>query len=380
MASNSKTNIEWRPFGWSTPRLLLTGLVLAFGLTLFVGAVTSTAGFNPYNANWDGNSEFRELADSQSELIVGTQTEQYDTVEPNATTVFILSPEHEYNTTATSSVQEFVEAGGTVVVADNYGPHGNELLLEIGAAAQFDGRVLRDERHSFRSPAMPIANNISSHQFVAGVETLTLNYGTAIEPQGATAIANSSEFGYLGRNESATLDEDTELQQYPVVTIESIGEGTVVVVSDPSLFINSMLDEPDNKEFATTLIEQRPVTLLDQSHTTSPPLLVTALLLVRSSPIVAAGILSAIIGLIVIISNWYSRHDTPGWKQWVTKIHLTLIPSVSQSHVGTTQSLRADKEALRAQLSEQHPDWDDDRLDRVITAFLSKHTNEDNDE
>jgi hypothetical protein len=176
------------------------------------------------------------------------------------------------------------------------------------------------------------------------------------------------------------LGEDAELQQYPVVTTESVGEGTVVVVGDPSLFINSMLGETDNTKFATTLIEHRPVTLLDQSHTSSPPPLVATLLLVRSSPVVAAGILSLLVGLIAAISNRYRRHGAPRWKQWSAKIQSTLIPPVSQSHSATTQSPRADKEALIAQLRERHPDWDDDRIDRVITGVLLKHTNEQDNE
>ena len=380
MGSNRQTDLDWHPFGWSTPRLLLIGLILALSIALLVFASTSTAGFSPYNANWDGTGEFRELADSHSESVVAPDIDQYDTIEPNTTTAFVFAPERAYNTTAIAKVREFVEAGGTLVVAGNYGPHGNNLLLEVGATAQFEGRVLRDERHNFRSPAMPIANNISRHQLLTGVDALTLNYGTAIEPGGSTAIANTSEFAYLDQNGSTTLGEDAELQQYPVVTTESVGEGTVVVVGDPSLFINSMLGESDNRKFATTLIEHRPATLLDQSHTSSPPPLVTTLLLVRSSPVVAAGILSLLLGLIAAMSNRYGQHGTPRWKQWIAKIQSALIPPVSQSHSATTQSPRADKEALIAQLRERHPDWDDDRIDRVITGVLLKHTNEQDNE
>jgi hypothetical protein len=380
MGSNRQTDLDWHPFGWSTPRLLLIGLILALSIALLVFASTSTAGFSPYNANWDGTGEFRELADSHSESVVAPDIDQYDTIEPNTTTAFVFAPERAYNTTAIAKVREFVEAGGTLVVAGNYGPHGNNLLLEVGATAQFEGRVLRDERHNFRSPAMPIANNISSHQLLTGVDALTLNYGTAIEPEEATPIANTSEFGYLDQNGSTTLGEDAELQQYPVVTTESVGEGTVVVVGDPSLFINSMLGETDNTKFATTLIEHRPVTLLDQSHTSSPPPLVATLLLVRSSPVVAAGILSLLVGFIAAISNRFGQHGAPRWKQWIAKIQSTLTPPVSQSHSATIQSPRADKEALIAQLRERHPDWDDDRIDRVITGVLLKHTNEQDNE
>ena len=73
MGSNRQTDLDWRPFGWSTPRLLLIGLILALSLALLVFASTSTAGFSPYNANWDGTGEFRELADSHSESVVAPE-------------------------------------------------------------------------------------------------------------------------------------------------------------------------------------------------------------------------------------------------------------------------------------------------------------------
>ena len=98
----SRRELGWRPFGWSTPRLLLMGLVCALGLSLLVVATTSAVGFSPYNANWDGTGEFRELAESRDELTVATDVDQYDTIEPNTTTAFVFAPERAYNTTATA--------------------------------------------------------------------------------------------------------------------------------------------------------------------------------------------------------------------------------------------------------------------------------------
>jgi hypothetical protein len=381
MAPDERLDVEWRPFGWSTPRVLLAGLLVAFGLVLLVAATTSTAGFSPYNANWDGNSEFRELADSRGELVVATSTSRYETVDPATSTGFVLAPDRQYGPDDATRIRAFVEGGGTLVVADNYGPHGNALLSEIGATARFDGRILRDERNNFRSSSLPIISDISSHRLLSGVDALTLNYGTAIEPGAATPIANSSDVSYLAANDSDTLENGTEIQQYPVVTVETVGDGRVVAVGDPSLFINSMLAESDNRLFVTTLVDQRTTTLFDQSHGSAPPPLVGVILLVRSSPAIAAAGLAFVIGLIAIVGRESGWHERLPWRQWVTTIRSTVPWSNARSGVtGDADAPTADRAALKARLRQRHPDWDEERLDRVIAGVLSEGTNSSDNE
>lgn len=383
MATDRNVEIEWRPFGWSTPQLLLAGLVVVACVLLVVVASTSTAGFSPYNADWDGTGEFRELAESRGELTVATDTEQYEYVDPATTTAVVLAPDREYSSADARVVRDFVEAGGTLVIADNYGSNRNTLLSEVGATARFNGGILYDDQTNYRSAALPIAPDISSHRLVSGVGSLTLNYGTVVEPGSATPIANSSEFSYLLENESTTLDDDTDLQQYPVVTVEPVGEGMVVAIGDPSLFINSMIDETDNRQFASTLVEQRTVTVLDQSHTTSPPPLVAAMLLVRSSPLAAAGVLSVLIGLVSAVGTQYGRRERLTGRQLIDQLQSKLRSNTSQARSATaleSGSPRADPEALKTQLRKRHPDWDEERLDRVIAGVLSADTEESDNE
>lgn len=362
----------WRPFGWSTPRLLLAGLVVSLLVVLVVVASTSTAGFSPYNSQWDGTGEFRALAEQRGETVIATETTEYETLDPSSSTAIVLAPTREYNATDGAQLRQFVESGGTLVVADS-GATGNALLTDIGASARFEGSVLRDNRHNFRSPAMPVATNVSSHSLVSGVDQLTLNYGTAVDPRGATPIANSSEFSYLAGEEAQPLDEATELRQYPVVTVEPVGEGRVVAVGDPSLLINAMIDEPDNRAFATTLVDSRAVTVFDRSHTTSAPPLAALVQEIRSAPPAAAIVLAILLGVVA----------ATGYRPWqdggrIASLRKRLFgPS---KEVLETDSPKADREALEAYLREQHPEWDDSRLNRMITGILSRQPEEGTDE
>lgn len=382
MAPDRRGDTSWRPFDWSTPQLLLAGLLIAFCLVVVVAATSSTAGFSPYNTNWDGNSEFREIAAGHGELVVTDTTDRYETVDPATTTGFVFAPDRAHDAEAIQQTRQFVAAGGTLVVADNYGPHGNELLSGVGATARFDGRILRDERNNARSPSFPTVSDISSHRLVSDVETLTLNYGTAVDPGSATPLANSSEVSYLVANDTDTLDDDTELRQYPVVTVESVGRGQVIAVGDPSLFINSMLSESDNRQFVTTLVSQRTVTLFDQSHSASLPPVVAVLLAVRSSATLAAAVVAVTIGAIAGIGHAYGRREWIPWQQW-SSIQSRLLPTRFRSRSAVaveTDSLVADPEALKTMLRNRHPDWDDERIDRVIAGVLSVHTDSSDNE
>jgi len=375
------SEIDWRPFGWSIPRLLLVTLIGAFCIVLLVVGISSTAGFSAYNPNWDGTSEFRQLTAEHSKLTVATNVSQYEQQEPATTVAFISAPETNYSLQDTTILQQFVSNGGILIVSDNYGSHGNALLDSIGANARFDGQVLRDDRNNFRSPTTPIVSDVSNHEYVSEVNALTLNYGTAIVPNGATPIVNSSEFSYLVTNENTTAENADQLQQYPVVAIESIGEGQVMTIGDPSLFINTMLAESDNREFATVLVSQRSQIVIDNSHTNAVPPLVELLLVIRSSPLAAAGLLSLVLLLIAIISRQEMRQEVTNGRGQLIQIR-SLIRIGQPDSVSEIESKTSEVniDTLKNRIQDQHPEWDTEQVETVLAGILSEPDEESQNE
>lgn len=267
------------------PRVALVVLVLVVGIAFVAGGATSNASFDAFNPQWDGTSELRTIAEETgSEPVIARNTTRYNDYGEN-TTAFVLSPDEPYTASDIVRIRAFLERGGTLVVADRDGPHGGALLSALGAAARPAGPLLRDERHYYRSPALPIARNAGNHTLVDGVETLTLNYGTAVEPNGATVLVATSEYAYLDRDESGSLSENETVTSYPVATAEPIGDGSVVTVGDPSVFINVMQERDGNSAFSRNLVAGTEYTLLDISKTGSPPPLVALLLIIRDSAI-----------------------------------------------------------------------------------------------
>ncbi|KTG09023.1 hypothetical protein AUR64_14570 [Haloprofundus marisrubri] len=285
-----------RLFGreYSYPELLLGGLIVTLCVATLFAASTSAASFGVYNAGWNGASGLQSLTEeSDTTTEIGLNTSAYEETPANAT-AFILSPDSGYSPQERTHVNSFVRNGGTLVVAEDYGPHSNRLLRSIGVSARFDGRVLRDERENYRSPAMPVATGVNETPMTEDVDQLTLNYGTVITANNSTVVARSSQFSYLDTTPNGELDDNETLSQYPVVVTEQVGDGRVILVSDPSLFINSMLERPGNQQFSQNLISDTEYVLFDYSQTEQQPPLAVALLTLRESTFlqVLVGLLS----------------------------------------------------------------------------------------
>lgn len=276
----------------SVPRLLLYALVFAVGGALLVGGATSTAVFGAFNTDWDGTSELRDTAEmSGSDPVIVRNTTRYDDY-GSEDIAFVLAPTESYSERDAESVQSFVERGGTLVVADQEGTHSHPLLAAVGANARVNGSTLRDEQNYYRGAALPVADTIEGedHRLVQNVSSVTLNHGTAVEPNGATVLISSSRFAYLDLDDSGGLSGTDTIGSYPVVTVESIGDGEVVLVSDPSLFINVMQIQENNRAFTAALVNGTDHTVVDVSHAASPPPLVIALLTIRNSAVLSLGI------------------------------------------------------------------------------------------
>lgn len=423
----------------------LTATVL---LALVVAASTSGAAFGAFNPQWDGTADLRADADAHTDLQVVTDTEGYDEVDPEGTVAFVLAPQEPYDEADAARIRAFLEAGGTLVVADNFAPgvdaadvvapgaesdsesdsdsdsdpdspdedpatgpaadtpeapHANALLAAVGATARFDGDLLRDEEHYSHSPAMPIADDVADHPYTTDVDQLTLNYGTAVDPGApdgdgdgdddnvttATPIVNTSTVAYLDRDRTGELSDDEELGTYPVVTVEPVGDGQVVAVGDPSVFINVMLEEPDNRAFLGHLLSAHDRTLLDVSRAGDQPPLVWALLSIRASVVLQFVVGLSLVGLAGVA---VARPRTVG--VGVARLRTALRRALGREHpddlgrdgsarddpAREAAAIRPDRDALAAHLREEHPDWNDERIRRVIAGVMPPREHDRDDE
>ena len=264
----------------------------------------------------------------------------------------------------------------TLVVAEDFGPHTNSLLTDIGATSRLDGRLLVDEEAYYNSPTMPVARPDTTSSLLTGVDTFTLNHGTYVVPNDAQTLVESSAF-------ATVVDADgnivpTSFGPYPFVTAERIGAGTVLVVADSSALINVMLDRPGNAAFVRNVFSRHDRVLLDYSHGGSVPPVGRAVEAVQTVPTlqVAVGVVCVlVVGLLTtlvgrssvrrrfrlraarVVAAVTSRSRSPG------------SASVRLQQGREANSSQVDETALVEQLHDHRPEWDDDRVERVARAI-----------
>ncbi|MFC7153845.1 DUF4350 domain-containing protein [Halomarina halobia] len=343
--------------------------LLAFALVVLLGvgtaAGTSGASFGLYNFGWNGASELRTLSEeADAQPTVVRSTTEYDRLRANGTVAIVLSPDEPYETNESARLRTFVERGGTLVVAEDFGPHGNDLLASLNASTRVDGRTLRDEQHHYRSPALPVATNVSNESAV-GTENLTLNYGTVLRPNGATVLVSSSGYGYLDANGNERPDEGEPMESHPVATSERIGDGRVIVVSDASALINAMLDRPGNRAFVAALLAEHDRVALDFSHAERFPPLAVAVLALRESAALQVALGTLLVGLV------------GAWARWPTLRGRGVVADLA-AELGLARSrpdpasIRLDRGEVVAYLADAHPEWDERRVERVADAVVER--------
>lgn len=186
---------------------------------------------------------------------------------------------------------------------------------------------------------------------------MVVNHGSALVVEEATVLAESSSHSYLDRDRTGDLSDDDELAAHPVVAIESVGQGQVLTVSDPSAFINVMLERGDNRILLANLLADHDRVVLDTSHAADLPPLALALLVFRESVILQVAAAALVVagvwgasrtdGLGHVRRRWRDRHAVP-------------------------EGVALEPRAVRAHLEREHPDWDAERIERVTTAILAE--------
>lgn len=348
------------------PRVLLAGLLVATALTGGYAATTSNASFGSYNPGWDGSQSLRLLADSHADTTIGRDTAAYEDADAPNTTAILLSPDRQFGATDIARVDRFLDRGGTLVVAGDFGTETNQVLSELGVGSRIDGRLVRDERFYYRNPALPVAGNVSG-PLANHTESLTLNYGTVVNASAnATVLIQTSGFAYLDENGNAQLDDTETLRAHPVVVKESVGDGTVLVVSDPSVFINAMLDRDGNRAFATHLVAQHENVLLDYSHTADLPLSAVVLLVLGDS-----WILQVILGTTVLA--------VVGRLGESSRIVNQIRALAGKGDDSETLDSASD-DALVAAVADRHPEWNEAHLQQVTQSIRTGTSEEEDDD
>jgi hypothetical protein len=339
---------------------LLIAVIIAAALLVSVPLFNTTKeDFSTYNTDWNGASRIQDLA--ASEGYTTRDIFALNEVGSSGNGVLVmLNPNKTVAVTSedTSSMKTFVQNGGSLVLANDFG-NANAILSGLGVAGsvRFNGALLSDSVSRGVDSAHPLVTNISSSGLTAGVHTLYFNYGTALiipaSASNVTALAQSAPTSYLRASSGNNAPIAGSGGAHPVLASVAYGKGRIILLSDPSVFINGMLDQADNQQLFTSMIANLtggntavPI-LFDQSHRVSQPVWSLAYDRINADDNVKYTVILLAIAAFVV------------------GINVTAVTRRRRAPVEPTE-VHVNEEAVIQDLVKTHPGWRRERIEGFL--------------
>lgn len=225
-----------------TARRVLVALALAAALVGRVGAAradeppSGTAAalgdYDPSSKAWNGMATFVKVAAGLGYEVIPVGALEWGDLDERDILVLVYPLQR----VEPSNLAAFVQAGGHAIIADDFGD--SAAALSRMGLLRAEVNTAEAERYYRSRMYAPIATPlVSGHPLTRGVAEIVTNHPAVLtEVTGATPI-----LGFGG-------------DRGAVVVAGERGTGRFVVVSDPSILINRMLQFPGNMNLAVNLL------------------------------------------------------------------------------------------------------------------------------
>lgn len=315
-------------------RALILGIfATVFAVLLLIRFFPPGDDFNLDNPFWNGLKDFK----IKTKAFSLNSIQEIDLIPfPSETLLFIIGPEGIYTPSEVAFVSRYLKAGGQVILADDFGS-GNLILEGLGLKVRFSGHPVVDPL--FRGKAQVLVKVVDLKEPFADIESLMLNYPASLQLENGEGkvLATSSSFSFFDDNQNGKKDKNESEGPFPVIAEISYGAGKIYVVSDSSIFINSMLKEEGNQKFLKIITEGKKV-LIDTSH--HPAGLLTRLKDVE-------------IKVYQIVSKFEIRYS----------LFLILVVAIVWLRFERGRFVRREEDIQ--DILQRHPDWDRDILNKL---------------
>jgi len=217
------------PKGTCSPGSSLARAALLLLLLASRASAQEADDYDPTSPAWNGMSQLVGLAEGDGYTV--TPVTQLEWGELSSNDILVLV--YPLQKVEASKLDAFVEAGGNVLIADDFG-QGKEAMARLGLL-RAETTTPRASKYQDGRVWAPIATPKAKHEIATDVDEVVTNHPAALtEVEGASTI--------IGFDDGA------------VVVAGERGTGRFVAVSDPSIFINRMLQYPGNVTLATNIL------------------------------------------------------------------------------------------------------------------------------
>lgn len=209
--------------------LALAAALVARPATAQDAAPELEAEYNPYSQDWNGLASFKGLAEGMGFEVEPVNTLEWGEVGADDI-LFLVFP---LTRVDPAKLGAFVRAGGHVVIADDFGD-AKDALAAMGLLRAEIAQP-RATRFYEGRPFAPIANASGDHPIAREVGDVVTNH---------PAVFKNVD----GADTVVALDEGA------LVVAGERGSGRFVAISDPSIFINRMLQFPGNVALTSNIL------------------------------------------------------------------------------------------------------------------------------
>lgn len=240
------------------------GVFVAALVLLFLHLSANDMEFSRYNTGWNGASAFF------SDLDRDRTREVFDPAilekEPVNATLLIIAPHKSPTEREIAGYRAFLADGHTIFLADDFGT-GNEILRGIGSRITINQVNVSSIDRRYADPYLIIAYRTQDAGPLVIPADITLNGAALLE--GGSPLVLTSVMSWADRNGNNRLNGGEEMGTLPVMVQEYIGRGRLVVLSDPSIFANTMYVQPENannRALIHNLTSQDNILFIDQMN------------------------------------------------------------------------------------------------------------------
>ncbi len=178
----------------------------------------------------------------------------------------IVIPYLNFKITELEQLRSFVSQGGRLILADDYG-YGNRVLEYLGLKARFAGEALLDPLVNYKNQQLPRITRLQPDVLTANADNLVFNHATCLlNVPSDEVLALSSPFSFLDLNGNGSHEDNEPSGPLAAISRHQLGDGQVILIADPSIFINSMDAFEGNAALMRNIAASTEALYIDQSH------------------------------------------------------------------------------------------------------------------
>jgi hypothetical protein len=206
---------------------------------------------------------------------------------PDNSVLVVIGPTHFFSIIDSSALLDFFSKGGSMLIVDDFGSANNILdgLAQISpdypsqmvgftkvSRIRFNRGLLLDaDNNEDGKPLLPVINTINDGgRIFSGSHHVIMNYATGLSGiQLNESLASSSTNSWIVAEDVVRLIQQVGNQSlfaynqtrgdqvgpFPLLAELQAGNGRIILLSDPSIFINNMIDRGTNRAFALELFQ-----------------------------------------------------------------------------------------------------------------------------